>query len=153
MWRVAPHYSTLLKINADNFPQVTGDLAKSWTVSPDNLSYRFTLHSNVKFHDGSTLTSADVKASFDRLRNPPAGVVSLRQGMLADVNTIETPDDNTVIFTFKRKNAAALQLLAPSVRASEPGRLYRRRRRRPVPFRARACHRLRLRLTPCRKFW
>ena len=59
MWRVAPHYSTLLKINADNFPQVTGDLAKSWTVSPDNLSYRFTLHSNVKFHDGSTLTSAD----------------------------------------------------------------------------------------------
>ncbi len=112
MWRVAPHYSTLLKINADNFPQVTGDLARSWTVSPDNLSYRFTLHPNVKFHDGSTLTSADVKASFDRLRNPPPGVVSLRQGMLADITNIETPDDNTVVFTFKRKNAAALQLLA-----------------------------------------
>lgn len=112
MWRVAPHYSTLLKINADNFPQVSGDLAKSWTVSPDNLSYRFTLYPNVKFHDGSTLTSADVKATFDRLRNPPPGVVSLRQGMLADIASIEAPDDNTVVFTFKRKNAAALQLLA-----------------------------------------
>jgi len=112
MWRVAPHYSTLLKIDADNFPQVTGDLAKSWTASPDNLSYRFTLHPNVKFHDGSTLTSSDVKATFDRLRNPPPGVVSLRQGMLADIASIETPDDNTVVFTFRRKNAAALQLLA-----------------------------------------
>lgn len=112
MWRVAPHYSTLLKIDAENFPQVTGDLAKSWTVSPDQLSYRFTLHPNIKFHDGSTLTTADVKASFDRLRNPPPGVVSLRQGMLADIASIETPDDNTVVFNFKRKNAAALQLLA-----------------------------------------
>lgn len=112
MWRVASHYSTLLKIDADNFPQVTGDLAKSWTVSPDQLSYRFTLHPNIKFHDGSTLTTADVKASFDRLRNPPPGVVSLRQGMLADIASIETPDDNTVVFNFKRKNAAALQLLA-----------------------------------------
>jgi len=112
MWRVAPHYSTLLKINADNFPQVTGDLAKSWTASPDNLTYRFTLHPNIKFHDGSTLTSGDVKASFERLRNPPPGVVSLRQGMLADIANIETPDDNTVVFIFKRKNASALQLLA-----------------------------------------
>lgn len=112
MWRVAPHYSTLLKIDADKFPQVTGDLAKSWTVSPDNLVYRFTLHPSIKFHDGSNLTSADVKTSFDRLRNPPPGVVSLRQGMLADISSIETPDDNTVVFTFRRKNAAALQLLA-----------------------------------------
>ena len=112
MWRVAPHYSTLLKIDADRFPEVTGDLAKSWTTSPDQLSYRFTLHPNVKFHDGSALTSNDVKVSFDRLRNPPPGVISLRQAMLADIDTIDTPDDTTVVVRFKRRNAAALQLLA-----------------------------------------
>ena len=112
MWRVAPHYSTLLRIDPDRFPQVVGDLAKSWTVSPDSLVYRFTLNAGVKFHDGSTLTSADVKASFERMRNPPAGVVSLRQGMLADIAAIDTPDDATVVFKFKARNASALQLLA-----------------------------------------
>lgn len=112
MWRVAPHYSTLLRIDADQFPKVTGDLAKSWTQSPDGLVYKFSLHTGVKFHDGSTLNSNDVKVSFDRLRNPPPGVVSLRQGMLADVDTIETPDNDTVVFKFKRRNVSALQLLA-----------------------------------------
>ena len=112
MWRVAPHYSTLLKVSSERYPEVVGDLAKSWTVSNNKLNYRFTLHPNVKFHDGSPLTSADVKASFDRMRNPPQGVVSLRQGMLADVSNIETPDPQTVVFQFARPNAAALQLLA-----------------------------------------
>lgn len=112
MWRVAPHYSTLLRIDPDNFPNVVGDLAKSWTLSPDKLTVRFTLHGDVKFHDGSRLTSADVKASFERMRNPPQGVVSLRQALLADIDGIDTPDDNTVVFRYKRRNAAALHILA-----------------------------------------
>lgn len=112
MWRVAPHYSTLLKISTERYPEVVGDLAKSWSVSPDKLVYRFTLQPNVKFHDGSPLTSNDVKTSFDRMRNPPPGVVSLRQGMLVDVASIDTPDNQTVVFKFARPNAAALQLLA-----------------------------------------
>lgn len=112
MWRVSPHYSTLLKVNAERSPEVMGDLAKSWAVSTDNLTYRFNLNTNIKFHDGSVLTSADVKASFDRMRNPPQGVVSLRQGMLADIASIDTPDPQTVVFKFSKPNAAALQLLA-----------------------------------------
>lgn len=112
MWRVAPHYSTLLKVSAERSPEVVGDLAKSWTVSPDKLSYRFTLQPGVKFHDGSVLTSQDVKVSFDRMRNPPQGVVSLRQAMLADVAAVDAPDAQTVVFRFAKPNAAALQLLA-----------------------------------------
>jgi peptide/nickel transport system substrate-binding protein len=49
-------------------------------VSPDQLTYTFKLRPNVKFHDGSTMTSTDIKATYDRLRKPPQGVVSLRQG-------------------------------------------------------------------------
>ena len=76
---IAPHYSTLLKFDAANYPQVVGDLAESWTVSPDRLTYTFKLRPNVLFHDGSKLTSADVKASYERIIHPPPGVVSARQ--------------------------------------------------------------------------
>ena len=51
-----------------------GDLAESWTVAPDGLTYTFKLRKGVKFHDGTALTSADIKATYDRLRNPPQGV-------------------------------------------------------------------------------
>lgn len=53
---IAPHYSTLLKFDAPNYPQIVGDLAESWTVSPDRLTYTFKLQPNVLFHDGSRLT-------------------------------------------------------------------------------------------------
>ena len=67
---IAPHYSTLLKFDTANYPQVEGDLAKSWTVSPDKLTYTFKLRPNVLFHDGSRLTSEDVKASWERITRP-----------------------------------------------------------------------------------
>ena len=88
----APFYSTLLRFNLDKFPDVEGDLAQSWTVAPDLMSYTFKLHPDVKFDDGTTLTSADVKATYDRMRNPPQGVVSTRQATFGDIDSIETPD-------------------------------------------------------------
>jgi ABC-type transport system substrate-binding protein len=50
-----------------DYPQGVGDLAKSWQVSNDHLTHTFTLHEGVKVHDGSGLTSADVKASWDKV--------------------------------------------------------------------------------------
>jgi peptide/nickel transport system substrate-binding protein len=107
-----PSYSTLLEFDLDKFPQVRGDLAESWTVSPDLMTYTFKLHAGVKFHDGSPLTSADVKASYDRMRNPPDGVVSVRKATFADIATIETPDPLTVVFKMKAVNAAMLEHFA-----------------------------------------
>lgn len=109
---VAPHYSTLLKFDGKNYPKIIGDLAKSWTVSPDGLTYTFKLHDNVKFHDGSALTSADVKASYERIANPPAGVVSVRKAWYADISAIETPDATTVVFKLKAPNASMLTSFA-----------------------------------------
>ena len=48
----APFYSTLLKFNLDKYPDVMGDLAESWTVAPDLMTYTFKLHGGVKFHGG-----------------------------------------------------------------------------------------------------
>ena len=105
---IAPHYSTLLKFDGKNYPKLIGDLAKSWTVSPDGLTYTFKLFEGVKFHDGSSLTSADVKASYERIANPPPGVISVRKAWYADIATIETPDAATVIFKLKSPNASML---------------------------------------------
>ena len=107
-----PFYSTLLRYNLAKFPEIEGDLAKSWTVSPDKLTYTFTLNEGVKFHDGSTFTSADVKATYDRLRNPPQGVVSNRRATFSDIDTIETPNPNTVVFKLKAVNSSMLDHFA-----------------------------------------
>jgi len=105
---LTPHYSNLLKIDTANYPKLIGDLARSWTVADDARTYTFKLHANVKFHDGSPFSAADVKASYDRIRNPPQGVISVRQGLVADIDTIETPDPLTAIFRLKRPNRALI---------------------------------------------
>ncbi len=109
---VAPFYSTLLKVDLDHYPQVKGDLAKSWNISEDGKTYTFEIYDNVKFHDGSPLTSEDIKASFDRYRNPPPGVASFRQASFADIESIETPSPTTVVFKLKAPNPAMLLNLA-----------------------------------------
>jgi peptide/nickel transport system substrate-binding protein len=105
---VAPHYSTLLKFDAENYPEIIGDLAESWSVSPDRLTYTFRLRPNVLFHDGSKLTSADVKASWDRIVRPPPGVVSARQVDYTAISRIDAPDARTVVFHLQWPEAAML---------------------------------------------
>src|ERR687891_253697 len=72
-------YNNLIVFDPHNYPKIIGDLAKSWTVSDDYLTYTFTLHEGVKFHDGSELTSVDVKASWDKILWPPEGAISYRK--------------------------------------------------------------------------
>jgi peptide/nickel transport system substrate-binding protein len=109
---LTPHYSNLLKIDTPHYPKIIGDLAESWTVAPDAKAYTFRLHANVKFHDGSPFSSEDIKATYDRIRNPPSGVVSVRRGLLADIDTIDTPDPLTVVFKLKQANRALVYAFA-----------------------------------------
>jgi len=105
---IAPHYSTLLKFDAANYPQIIGDLAESWSASADRLTYTFKLRPNVLFHDGSRMTSADVKASYERIAHPPPGVVSARKVDYAAISSIDTPDPLTVVFHLQWPEAAML---------------------------------------------
>src|SRR5215469_7063194 len=73
---IAPHYSTLLKFDAANYPQIVGDVAEAWDVSKDGLTYTFRLRPHVLFHDGTTLSSDDIKATFERIIHPSEGVRS-----------------------------------------------------------------------------
>jgi peptide/nickel transport system substrate-binding protein len=110
--RVSPHYSTLLRYETGNYPTIVGDLAASWEAAPDHMTYTFRLHPNVRFHDGTILTSEDVKASWDRLRAPPDGVVSHKLATFASIASIETPDPLTVVFRMKEVNASMMDLFA-----------------------------------------
>ncbi len=109
---VAPHYSTLLRIDGAEYPAIKPDIASSWDISADGLTYTLKIRTGVKFHDGSTLSSADVKATYDRLIWPPKGVVSLRQASFDDVTAVEAPDPETIIFRLGKPNASMLGNLA-----------------------------------------
>ncbi len=111
---MAPHYSTLLRV--DPFDKTgtkpVGDVAESWTVSRDGLVYTFKLRHGVKFHDGSELTSKDVKASYDKILNPPAGVKSLRKDAYLAVQAVEAPDPYTLVVKLKYPETSILLNLA-----------------------------------------
>jgi peptide/nickel transport system substrate-binding protein len=74
-----------------NFKPVP-DLAKSWTISDDGLTYTFKLNEGVKWHDGKPFSSADVKYTIDEVILP----LHTRAGTYKSViDKVETPDANT----------------------------------------------------------
>src|SRR5512132_2141784 len=75
---LAPHYSTLLRFDPQNYPKIVGDVAESWTTSRDGLTVTFKIRKGIKFHDGSALTAQDVKATYDKIIFPAEGVASAR---------------------------------------------------------------------------
>jgi peptide/nickel transport system substrate-binding protein len=109
---MAPAYNNLIEFDPHDYPNIVGDLAKSWTISDDYLTYTFKLHEGVKFHDGSELTSADVRASFDRIIFPQEGVVAPRRSFYIAVKSIEAPDRYTVVFHLHYPSPSFLSMLA-----------------------------------------
>ena len=109
---ISPLYSLLIRFDPERKGEYEPDLAESWDIAADGLSYTFHLHPNVRFSDGSPLTSADVKASFDRIRLAPAGIVSQRKASFDAIDRIETPDPQTVIFRLKDVDAGLMSNIA-----------------------------------------
>ncbi len=91
------------------YPDTACDLCTEWTASDDTLLYTFTLHQEVKFHDGSAMTSADVKASWEKSiwpkkTYPGKGVLSTHNmrkvgapGDLTGTDVRNTRDDSRIV--------------------------------------------------------
>ena len=111
---IAPHYSLLLRIDPTDpsGTKVVGDVGESWAISRDGLTYTVKIRRGVKFHDGSTLTSRDVKATYDKIVNPPAGISSARKGQYTVIEAIEATDPQTIVFRLKHPSAGFLASLA-----------------------------------------
>ena len=112
----APFYSTLIRINPDNPSSTTDFVCDLCAGMPEpgdgGKTYVFELRNGVKFHDGTPLTAADVKASWDHIISPPEGVLSVRQSYFMMVDSVEAPDPKTVVFRLKFATTAFLPALA-----------------------------------------
>ena len=110
----APQYNTLMRVDPTDRTgtKFIGDLAESWTISPDKRTYTFKVRQGVKFHDGSLMTSRDVKASYDHIIFPPPGIVSSRKATYDSVEAVEAPTPDTVVFRLKNPEASFMAALA-----------------------------------------
>src|SRR5579859_6760016 len=104
-------YSGLIQY--DENMNIQPDLAQSWTVSPDGLTYDFKLRQGVKFHNGRAMTSDDVVYSLNRVKDPNGG--SPRSYLLEDVKSIDAPDPSSVRITMNKPFAALLSHLDTSL--------------------------------------
>ncbi|WP_214105843.1 ABC transporter substrate-binding protein [Acrocarpospora catenulata] len=93
-------YDSLLEYQPGG-TQTRPALATKWESSADAKTHTITLRSGVRFHDGSTLDSAVVKASVDRLREINQGPATL----FGNLDTVETPTADTVVFKLKNADA------------------------------------------------
>jgi len=109
---VAPLYSTLLQTDPYAYPKIIGDAASEWKISADALTYTFKIRPGIRFHDGSPLTAADVKATYEKLIFPPAGTRSVRKSTYSVVANIDAPDPSTVVFKLKHPSASLLENFA-----------------------------------------
>lgn len=89
--------------------KVVPALAENWEWDEASKTYTFHLRKDVKFHDGETFTSADVKFTLDTIMNPDNA--SEIASNYEDITGIETPDDSTVKITLKAPNVAMLDYL------------------------------------------
>ena len=99
-------YSSLFQAS-EEFSAVP-DLAESWDVSPDHLTYTFHLKRNATFHDGSPITSEDVAFSIKEIALVHGSICA--RGLGTVLQDIETPDPHTVVIRLK---AAYPELLSP----------------------------------------
>jgi len=112
----APFYSVLIRINPMNPGSSTDFVCDLCTEMPapsdGGLTYTFKIREGVKFHDGATLTAADVAASWNHIIFPPEGVLSARESHFMMVDKVEAPDAATVVFRLKFATSAFLPALA-----------------------------------------
>lgn len=94
-------YSTLLTFKGADSATPVPEVASSYTASADAKTFTFKLRNDIKFSDGTPLTSADVLFSFNRLINIKGNPSFLLAGI-----TVSAPDASTVVLTSQDPNPA-----------------------------------------------
>ncbi|NLF77419.1 MAG: hypothetical protein GX573_17115 [Chloroflexi bacterium] len=98
-----------LTLGGENWgTEITGDLAESWSVSEDGLTWTFNLHQGVKWHDGEELTAEDVVYTFQTIQTSEAEIAPFRPRFMQGDEPIqfEAADDYTVVAHLTSPNAS-----------------------------------------------
>ena len=94
------------------YTNVTGGMAESWKVDDDGVTWTFTLRDDVKFHDGSGFTSADVKATYDHFLNPGDAGPPGRSYIAPYIERVDAPSPYTLVVKLKGPSPLLLMNLA-----------------------------------------
>lgn len=103
-------FESLVEYEGPELTPVPG-LAESWSMSDDGKTFTFKLRQGVQWHDGQPLTSADVKFSIEKLVAP---FHSRGRVYFGHLESVETPDDHTVVFKLKETVPFFLKAFQPS---------------------------------------
>jgi peptide/nickel transport system substrate-binding protein len=107
VWVLNQFYSTLVRANEDA-TDIVPDLAESWEIAPDGLTYTFHLR-DAKFSDGTPVKASDVAFSLTRLRDTETAPM---RSLYQVISEIETPDDKTVILKLSQPYTPLMSSLA-----------------------------------------
>jgi peptide/nickel transport system substrate-binding protein len=105
-------YNSLMEYTA-TYGEVIPGLAEGYTISDDQLTYTFKLRAGVKFHNSEKeMTSEDVKYSIERIIEQ-----NVRASQFSMIDTMETPDAQTIVFKLKQPMAPFLTSLGAPMNA------------------------------------
>jgi peptide/nickel transport system substrate-binding protein len=99
-------YDLLVDFSPKDSSPVPG-LADSWETSEDGLTWTFHLNKEARWHDGEDVTSEDVAYTFQRILDEEQG---LYIDYVRQIESIETPDEDTVVFTTKEPSVQMLAM-------------------------------------------
>jgi peptide/nickel transport system substrate-binding protein len=112
---------TLVRREPGSTSKIIPNLASKWEISPDGLTYTFTLQSGVKFHDGTDFDAEAVKFNYERWKNLPeelqgdsyyAAAVFGGFGDASNVASVEATDPLTVTMTLRHPQSNFLSTQA-----------------------------------------
>ncbi len=134
-------YNQIVQYDTVDTNAITGDLAESWDVSSDGLTYTFYLRDDMQWTDGTEITSADIISTHSRYANPCNGagrsglwrnytvqmeVVNKDAGDCTPSNqdaVLRAVDDKTVEFNLQFASGAFIKFLAIDYAKVLPGHL------------------------------
>lgn len=102
------------QVPQNSVKSIVPELADSWAWDEDGKNLVFKLHEGVKWHDGRSFTAADVKCTWDRLREvgDDRFRINPRKSWYGNVESITTEGDHQVTFHLKRPQPYLIALLA-----------------------------------------
>lgn len=110
----------LLAVDPDAPPNVLPALALRWDVSSDGQTYTYHLRRGVQFADGRPFTAADVKFSFDVMRDMEVEADHMRSEF-DEVESLTTPDPYTVVVRYKKRYWKGLYTVGYTLRVLNKG--------------------------------
>ncbi len=97
-------YAGLMKEYGDR--TLIPEIAETYTISPDERTYTFSLRDNVFFHDMTPITSSDISFTIEKFANP---ILNKRDASYWNALTVATPNARTVLITLPQPDDSFLK--------------------------------------------